>query len=123
MSNIGQPPIVTASYLACSRVAAHAALRAWIFRRDNFTCLCCGWRPKAIPEEYDGRETLYGHRRNSCSDIRRRRGLANDLGNLVLDHIVARHIGGNHWTNLQTLCDACNNVKGSRETSYVRTAA
>ncbi len=35
--------------------------------------------------------------------------------NLTLDHVVPRHLGGNHsWKNLVTACPQCNHRKGGR---------
>jgi 5-methylcytosine-specific restriction endonuclease McrA len=36
-------------------------------------------------------------------------------GRLTLDHVVPRHMGGQHsWTNVVTACEACNARKGGR---------
>ncbi|MCC6147441.1 MAG: HNH endonuclease [Anaerolineaceae bacterium] len=36
-------------------------------------------------------------------------------GNLTVDHIIPRHLHGQHdWTNLVTACSACNHRKGGR---------
>jgi 5-methylcytosine-specific restriction endonuclease McrA len=35
--------------------------------------------------------------------------------NMTIDHIVPRHLGGQHvWTNLVTACPTCNHRKGGR---------
>lgn len=71
---------------------SHAALRAFIFVRDNFTCRHCGDRAFEIPDDYNGRYTL------RCNNLC-----------LVLDHILSIRRGGTHRPdNLQTLCDSCN---------------
>ncbi|MCA1954160.1 MAG: HNH endonuclease [Anaerolinea sp.] len=34
-------------------------------------------------------------------------------GNLTIDHIIPRHLGGGHtWNNVVTACSACNHAKG-----------
>lgn len=36
-------------------------------------------------------------------------------GQLTIDHLIPRHLGGRHnWTNLVTACAACNTKKGGR---------
>ena len=36
-------------------------------------------------------------------------------GNLTLDHVIPRRLGGTHsWKNLVTACEACNHRKGGR---------
>ena len=35
--------------------------------------------------------------------------------NLTIDHVIPRHLGGNHsWGNVVTACAACNHKKGAR---------
>ncbi|NCP87636.1 MAG: HNH endonuclease [Anaerolineae bacterium CG_4_9_14_3_um_filter_57_17] len=37
-------------------------------------------------------------------------------GNLTIDHILPRHLGGQHtWRNVITACAACNHRKGGRK--------
>ncbi len=80
-------------------IPAHAALRAFVFVRDRFTCRRCGVAPLDVPLEYDGRS-----------------GFLVDAGNfLVVDHVLSREMGGsNHPDNLQTLCRDCNSTKLNR---------
>ncbi|MEJ5200844.1 MAG: HNH endonuclease [Anaerolineales bacterium] len=36
-------------------------------------------------------------------------------GSLTIDHVIPRHLGGEHtWTNVVTACSACNHRKGGR---------
>lgn len=36
-------------------------------------------------------------------------------GDLTIDHVVPRHVGGKHiWTNVVAACPACNHRKGGR---------
>jgi 5-methylcytosine-specific restriction endonuclease McrA len=42
-------------------------------------------------------------------------------GNLTLDHVIPRRLGGGHsWENLVTACSACNHRKGGRTCEQVR---
>lgn len=77
-------------------------LRAAVFKRDDFTCQMCGWKPFYVPDNYDGKKTLATW-------------VGKKLRLLEIDHIIPRIEGGTHDIgNLQTLCDHCNRVKGSR---------
>lgn len=83
---------------------SHAALRAFVFRRDGFQCRRCGFRPAVIPPEYDGRYTIIGP--NTIDGKRQE---------LQLDHRRPRCLGGsNHPRNLQVLCFTCNASKQHR---------
>jgi len=63
-------------------------IKRQVFARDNFTCLCCGKE----------------QRKGVC---------------LNADHIQPVSMGGtNAVTNLQTLCQHCNSVKGVNEIDY-----
>ncbi|NPV85906.1 MAG: HNH endonuclease [Anaerolineae bacterium] len=38
--------------------------------------------------------------------------------NLTIDHVIPRHLGGQHvWENVVTACSACNHRKGGRTTA------
>jgi 5-methylcytosine-specific restriction endonuclease McrA len=79
--------------LKFGRVGLHAALRVYVYVRDNFQCKRCGCRCSSPPAEYDGRLAL----------------VTDDNVLLVIDHIVSIRGGGSHHpANLQTLCDPCN---------------
>jgi 5-methylcytosine-specific restriction endonuclease McrA len=42
-------------------------------------------------------------------------------GRMTIDHLVPRHLGGDHsWTNLVTACPACNLKKGGRPLEHAR---
>jgi len=44
-------------------------------------------------------------------------------GNLTIDHILPRHLGGPHtWLNVITACGACNHRKGGRRLEESRMA-
>jgi 5-methylcytosine-specific restriction endonuclease McrA len=89
----------------------HAALRAFVFRRDRFTCRWCGAKAVAPPADYDGRSTLNTDR---MYDNRLSRIIGRNPAYLVMDHIVSRfNDGSHHPDNLQTLCDCCNSAKVS----------
>ena len=80
------------------RLKKDRALRKVVYERDNFSCQRCGAKAQLTSTEYDGRYTL----------------MANNGEYLVLDHIVPRRAGGrNVVSNLQTLCDRCNTIKGN----------
>ena len=79
------------------RRAIGCALRAYVMRRDRFTCQRCGWTP-GTPVDYDG---TYAPR----------------LGDrhLELDHVFPVARGGpDGEDNLQVLCSPCNRSKGAR---------
>lgn len=79
------------------RTASHAALRAFVFHRDHFTCTECEVKPETVPDAYDGRRTVWLAPLYDC---------------LVMDHIVACVNGGSHHpSNLRTTCGHCNAVK------------
>lgn len=83
--------------------AGPRALRAFVYRRDDFRCVSCGWRPEFIPVGYDGQFTVIG------ADVGGKRR------ELQVDHIVPLSLGGtNHPDNLQTLCFGCNAGKRDR---------
>lgn len=43
-----------------------------------------------------------------------------NTGDLTLDHIQPRHLGGEHtWTNVVAACPACNHRKGGRKLNEV----
>lgn len=81
----------------------HASIRAYVYKRDGFACVKCGWMPADIPENYDGRYTLLG------KDVNGKRR------ELQLDHITPISKGGsNSPANFQTLCFGCNASKRDR---------
>jgi 5-methylcytosine-specific restriction endonuclease McrA len=84
------------------KISTHAAMRAFVFHRDNFCCLRCGARAIDVPDLYCGRYSLETDTflKDGCRDV------------LILDHILTRKAGGlNHPINLQALCDTCNKRK------------
>lgn len=79
------------------KIPLHAALRVFVFVRDNFTCDECGVRPARPPRLYTGRNAIGLPRRRGC---------------LVMDHVLARANGGSHHpSNLRTKCRVCNTKK------------
>ncbi len=95
-------PIIQSRSRLRFRYPAHAALRAFVFYRDSYTCVRCGAFGIDIPDDYSGETTLFtdtftksGHR--DC---------------LIVDHIVTLKAGGlNVIENFQTLCETCNKKK------------
>lgn len=81
---------------------SHAALRAFVFRRDGFRCKACGVEGSDVPEnhmEYTGRDTISVVGPKHC---------------LLMDHIESGGSPRNHHPdNLQTFCEQCNCRKGS----------
>lgn len=77
------------------KLHAHRAIRVQVFRRDDFTCQGCGYRPpdSMIPPDYDGRYTIGNY----------------PWPMLQIDHVYPRAFGGLPvMDNLQTLCEHCN---------------
>jgi len=65
-----------------------------VFLRDNYTCQL---------------QTTYKCRRNH--------GKGHPVGNLTIDHVVPRSLGGKTtWKNVTTACKDCNSVKGNDAT-------
>lgn len=84
---------------------SHAALRSFVFFRDQYGCRRCSTKAISVPVDYDGKLAL-------DTDKRMASGMYDIL---VVDHIITRRAGGgHHHTNLQTLCETCNKHK-SRE--------
>ncbi len=84
------------------KVPAHAALRAFVFHRDDYRCQSCGCRPSEIPEDFTGRYAITWVS-------------GDDVLSLSVDHILPRKQGGSHHPdNLQTLCLSCNMSKSAR---------
>jgi hypothetical protein len=87
--------------------AAFARLRLAVYSRDGFSCVRCGWAPKSIPPDYDGRRALG----EACVKANGRQGCRL----LELDHIIPASKNGRlELSNLQTLCNSCNCRKGVR---------
>lgn len=76
--------------LKCGKTLGYAALRAYVFHRDAYTCQWCGVRSSVEHEGFLGGPAW-------C---------------LVPDHVISRRNGGaHHPANLQTLCGSCNAKK------------
>jgi 5-methylcytosine-specific restriction endonuclease McrA len=80
------------------RIKKYQKLRKKIYINNSFTCQMCGYKPRVIPEKYNGKYTIM------------------DKGKwLEIDHIKPRSLGGkNNRKNLQTLCNICNCKKGAK---------
>lgn len=88
------------------RIPSHAALRAYVYRRDDFTCQNCGARAHQ-PAQYDGRFTLDTDRTYWTRALPQQFPVP-----LEIDHVVSLRNGGtNHPDNLQALCGICNSAK------------
>jgi len=82
-----------------ARRSGHAALRAFVFIRDDFACRHCGLK-FGSPSNYDGRCAI-----GYCVEEL-------DLVFLHVDHVIPRAAGGSHHPdNLQALCSTCNSKK------------
>jgi hypothetical protein len=83
------------------RYPAVWALRAFVFRRDAFTCQGCCLTP-LVPDTYDGRKPLW--------ITEQPRNL------LIVDHVIAVKNGGScHPDNLQAMCETCNAKKSGQD--------
>jgi 5-methylcytosine-specific restriction endonuclease McrA len=86
--------------LNCAANTRHRRLRVAVYEADGYRCVICGTPAVDVPPDYDGRRAL----RDASGRP------------LVLDHIVPVIDGGRlTLDNLQTLCTACNSVKGGYE--------
>lgn len=95
-------PVVRSSRRLKFKYPAHAALRAYVFVRDGFTCVRCGVQAVDVPADYDGFEALRTNSKLSSGwpDM------------LVADHILTLRAGGTSTiSNMQTLCETCNKRK------------
>jgi 5-methylcytosine-specific restriction endonuclease McrA len=89
-----------------ARYPLHAALRAFVHVRDEFTCQDCGTRVINSPDL----EKLVRGRAGTLVVERKTKG--GEWTFLVVDHIISRRNGGsNHPQNLQSLCYPCNSAK------------
>lgn len=71
-----------------------------------------------LPKPGTHRRRLYGEQEGRCNWCREHFV----IGNLEVDHIIARASGGtDHLDNLQLLCARCNRIKGDRGMEYLRT--
>lgn len=94
-------PVSRMKKLCFTKLPSHAALRAFVYVRDRFSCKWCGVTATAI-DGYDGKT-------NVATGLRSTEGW--DIW-FVVDHVVSRRNGGsNHPSNLQMLCDPCNSAK------------
>ena len=70
-----------------------------------------------LPKPRTHRRHLYGQQEGRCNWCRTHF----EIGNLEVDHVIARAAGGtDHLDNLQLLCARCNRVKGARGMEYLR---
>jgi len=64
----------------------------------------------------ENKTRLYGEQEGHCAGC----GTHFEARHLVVDHIIARSVGGtDHLGNLQLLCHNCNSIKGNRGMEYL----
>ncbi len=71
-----------------------------------------------LPKPRTHRRRLFGDQEGRCNWCQ----VEFSIGNLEVDHIIAKTKGGtDHLDNLQLLCGRCNRIKGDRGMEYLRT--
>lgn len=111
-------PVVQSRRRLNFKYPAHAALRAHVFRRDNFSCRRCGAMAIDVPSDYDGRVALFT---NTFVKYKKLRRCYPDV--LIVDHVLTLAAGGrSHIDNLQSLCETCNKKKLPEDLAAARLA-
>jgi 5-methylcytosine-specific restriction endonuclease McrA len=88
----------------------HAAIRKHVFHTDNYQCRRCGDKAIHIPDDWDGKETLFTETVLKGYKVM-----------LVVDHILTLKAGGkNEAQNFQTLCETCNRKKLKEDLVNIR---
>ena len=71
----------------------------------------------ALPEPASHKAALYQLQEKLCAGCK----IEFPIGNLTMDHIIAKSKGGtDHKDNLQLLCGQCNSIKGDRGMDYLQ---
>ena len=105
--------------------------RLRVFRRDNFTCVNCGFKARTERniEGYltgSGNTTYREWLENNylVFEENDKKLIVGDDSKLIADHIIPISLGGDEWeiNNIQTLCIDCNKIKTKKDAKKIAIA-